>query len=165
MMAGHGQIGRAMYKVLVIQPFHNDGMKILEARDDVRLEVIDPADENEIAAPIRDADAVTLRTARLPAHVIEQAERLKVVSRHGVGYDNVDLAACTRRGIMLTVAAGANAVAVAEHALGMMLALAGRVRAHDRAVRGGEWHLKQSLPRFELAGKRLLIVGFGRIGR
>ncbi|HEX6141652.1 MAG TPA: hydroxyacid dehydrogenase [Geminicoccaceae bacterium] len=153
------------YKVLVIQPFHEEGMRILEARDDVRLEVIDTTDEAAITAAIRDADAVTLRVAKLPARVIEQAERLKVVSRHGVGYDNVDVLACSRRGIVVTITAAANAVAVAEHALGLMLALSNQVLPYDRATRSGDWTIKQRLPRFELAGKRLLIVGFGRIGR
>lgn len=154
-----------MYKVLAIQPFHPDGMAILEARDDVRLEVLDTLDEAAIAAAIEDADAVTLRVAKLPARVLERAKKLKVVSRHGVGYDNVDVEACTRARILLTVTANANAIAVAEHAMALMLALANQVFAYDKAVRAGEWDIKRHLLRFELHGKRLLIVGFGRIGK
>jgi D-3-phosphoglycerate dehydrogenase len=153
------------HKVLIIQPFHDDGRAILEARDDVRVEVIDTTDEAEIAEAIRDADAVTLRVAKLPRHVLDRAERLKVVSRHGVGYDNVDVEACTERGVIVTITANANAVAVAEHALGLMLALSNRVVPYDRATRSGDWTIRQRQPRFELAEKRLLIVGFGRIGR
>lgn len=153
------------YKILVIQPFHDDGMAILEARDDVRIEVIDTNDETVIAEAIADADAVTLRVAKLPARVLARAERLKVVSRHGVGYDNVDVEECTRRGILVTIAAGANAVAVAEHTIALMLGLANRVLSYDAAVRAGDWAVRRRYGRFELAGKRLLIVGFGRIGQ
>jgi D-3-phosphoglycerate dehydrogenase len=101
----------------------------------------------------------------LPAHVLDQAERLKVVSRHGVGYDNIDVAALTRRRIPLAIAADANATAVAEHALYFMLALAKQGLRHDRAVREGHWSVRNELGAVDLLGRRVLILGFGRIGR
>jgi D-3-phosphoglycerate dehydrogenase / 2-oxoglutarate reductase len=126
-----------MAKVLVVQPFHEDGMKLLEARGDVTLEIVDGALE-ELADKIVDADGVTMRTSPLPAAVIERAERLKVVSRHGVGYDNIDVDALTRRGIPLAIAADANATAVAEHTLYFMLALAKQACGTTaRRARGG----------------------------
>ncbi|MGH6943727.1 MAG: hypothetical protein ACREH6_05855, partial [Geminicoccaceae bacterium] len=102
------------FNVLIIEPFHEDGMKLIEARPDVAYQVIDGRSEDEIAARIEDADGVTLRTSRLPGAVLEQARRLKVVSRHGVGYDNVDLATLNRKNIPLAITADANAVSVAE---------------------------------------------------
>lgn len=153
------------YKILVVQSFHQDGLDVFAGRDDVRVEVIETTDEAAIGEAIADADAVTLRVAKLPRRVIDRAERLKVVSRHGVGYDNVDVAACSERGIPVTITANANAVAVAESALGLMLALSNRVLAYDRATREGDWTIRQREPRFELAGKRLLLVGLGRIGQ
>jgi D-3-phosphoglycerate dehydrogenase / 2-oxoglutarate reductase len=154
-----------MAKVLIIQPFHEDGMALLRARDDITFEIVDGASEAELAEKIRDADAATVRTATLPAAVIDRAERLKVVSRHGVGYDNVDVAALTRRGIPLAIAADANATAVAEHTLFFMLALAKQALRHDRAVREGRWDVRNRFETVDLMGRRVLVLGYGRIGR
>jgi D-3-phosphoglycerate dehydrogenase / 2-oxoglutarate reductase len=153
-----------MPKVLVIQPFHADGMKLFEARPDVACEIVDGALE-ELALKIADADGVTIRTSPLPAEVLERATRLKVVSRHGVGYDNIDVAALTRRGIPLAIAADANATAVAEHTLFFMLALAKQGLRYDRATRAGGWAVRNSLEAVDLMGRRVLVMGFGRIGR
>jgi D-3-phosphoglycerate dehydrogenase len=153
-----------MPKVLIIQPFHEDGMKLFEARPDVTYEIVDGSLE-ELAEKIADADGVTIRTSPLPAAVIERAGRLKVVSRHGVGYDNIDVAALTRRGIPLAIAADANATAVAEHTLYFMLALAKQGLRYDRATREGQWAVRNSLDAVDLLGRRVLIMGFGRIGR
>ncbi|HSC28140.1 MAG TPA: hydroxyacid dehydrogenase [Vicinamibacterales bacterium] len=153
-----------MAKVLVVQPFHEDGMKLLEARGEVTVEIVDGGLE-ELAAKIVDADGVTMRTSALPAAVIERAERLKIVSRHGVGYDNIDVAALSRRGIPLAIAADANATAVAEHTLFFMLALAKQGLRHDRATREGQWAVRNGLHAVDLLGRRVLVMGFGRIGR
>jgi D-3-phosphoglycerate dehydrogenase len=153
-----------MPKVLIIQPFHEDGMKLFEARPDVACEIVDGSLE-ELALKIRDADGVTIRTSLLPGAVLERAERLKVVSRHGVGYDNIDVATLTRRGIPLAIAADANATAVAEHTLYFMLALAKQGLRYDRATREGQWAVRNSLDAVDLMGRRVLVMGFGRIGR
>jgi D-3-phosphoglycerate dehydrogenase / 2-oxoglutarate reductase len=153
-----------MPKVLIVQPFHEEGMKLFEARPDVACEVVDGALE-ELAAKIADADGVTIRTSPLPSHVIERAERLKVVSRHGVGYDNIDVEALSRRRIPLAIAADANATAVAEHTLYFMLALAKQGLRYDRATREGQWAVRNSLDAVDLLGRRVLVMGFGRIGR
>jgi D-3-phosphoglycerate dehydrogenase / 2-oxoglutarate reductase len=152
-------------KVLVIGAFHEDGMKLFAARPEVAIEIVDGADQAELLEKIEDADAVTIRTSLLPASVIERAERLKVVSRHGVGYDNIDVAALTARRIPLAIAADANATAVAEHVLYFMLALAKRGLAYDRATREGQWAVRNSLEAVDLLGRRVLVMGFGRIGR
>ena len=154
-----------MAKVLIIGPFHANGMALLEARGDVDFEIVDGSSEAELADKIRDADAATIRTAPLTAAVIDRAERLKVVSRHGVGYDNVDVAALTARGIPLAIAADANATAVAEHTLFFMLALAKQALRHDRAVREGQWEIRNRFETVDLMGRRVLILGYGRIGR
>ena len=153
-----------MPKVLIIQPFHEDGMKLFEARPDVAYEVVDGALE-ELAEKIADADGVTIRTSPLPAEVLDRAARLKVVSRHGVGYDNIDVDALTRRRIPLAIAADANATAVAEHTLYFMLALAKQGLRYDRATREGGWAVRNSLEAVDLMGRRVLVMGFGRIGR
>ena len=154
-----------MPRILIIGPFHADGMKLFEARPEVALEIVEGSDQAELAERIKDADAVTIRTALLPASVIERAERLKVVSRHGVGYDNIDVGALTARRIPLAIAADANATAVAEHTLYFMLALAKQGLAYDRATRENRWSVRNSLDAVDLLGRRVLVMGFGRIGR
>ncbi|MGH6917329.1 MAG: hydroxyacid dehydrogenase [Geminicoccaceae bacterium] len=154
-----------MAKILLIGSFHQHGMALLEARDDVEFEIVDGRSEAELAEKIREADAATIRTAPLPASVIDQALRLKVVSRHGVGYDNVDVAALTRRGIPLAIAADANATAVAEHTLFFILALAKQALRHDRAVREGSWEIRNRFETVDLMGRKILVLGYGRIGR
>ena len=108
---------------------------------------------------------MTIRTTPLPAEVLDCAQRLKVVSRHGVGYDNIDVDALTRRRIPLAIAADANATAVAEHTLYFMLALAKQGLRYDRATREGRWAVRNSLEAVDLMGRRVLVMGFGRIGR
>jgi D-3-phosphoglycerate dehydrogenase / 2-oxoglutarate reductase len=154
-----------MPRILIIQPFHERGTALLQARDDIEFEIVDGKSEAELAAKIRDADAATIRTVPLPAAVIDQAERLKVVSRHGVGYDNVDVPALTRRGIPLVIAADANATAVAEHTLFFMLALAKQALRHDWAVRQNDWEIRNRFETVDLMGRRVLVLGYGRIGR
>ena len=154
-----------MPKVLIIGRFHDDGMKLFEARPDVATEIVDGSAEAELTEQIRDADGVTIRTTLLPGHVLDRAKRLKVVSRHGVGYDNIDVGALTRRGIPLAIAADANATAVAEHTLFLMLALAKQGLRYDRATREGRWSERNDLGPVDLLGRRVLILGFGRIGR
>jgi D-3-phosphoglycerate dehydrogenase len=153
-----------MTKVLIILPFHEDGMKLFEARPDVDVEIVGGGLE-ELAEKIVDADGVTIRTSPLPADILERAERLKIVSRHGVGYDNIVVAALTRRGIPLAIAADANATAVAEHTLFFMLALAKQGPRYDRATREGGWAVRNRLDAVDLMGRRVLVMGFGRIGR
>jgi D-3-phosphoglycerate dehydrogenase len=152
-------------KVLIIQPFHEDGMALLKARDDITWEIVDASSIAEMQAKIVDADGVTIRTAPLPAAVLERGKHLKVVSRHGVGFDNVDLDHLNRRGIPLALTADANATSVAEQVLFMMLHLAKLGMRYDRATRTGEWGVRNSLKTVDIFGRRVLIVGFGRIGR
>ena len=154
-----------MPKILIIQPFHEDGMALLDARDDVTYEIVDGKSEALLIEKIKDADAATIRTALVPAAVIDAAERLEVLSRHGVGYDNIDVAALTRRGIPLAIAADANATAVAEHTLFFMLALAKQALRHDRATRDGQWEIRNRFETVDLMGRSVLVLGYGRIGR
>ena len=142
-----------------------EGMAILEARGDLRVRVVDEADRAGTLAAAAAAHAILVRTAPIDALVIEAASELKVVSRHGVGYDNVDLAALNARRIPLALAVNANRVSVAEHTLAMLLTLAKDIAGHDAAVRSGDWTYRNRLASVEIMGKRLLIVGFGRIGR
>ena len=154
-----------MPRVLVVEPIHQSGLDILRQRSGITVEQLGQTNEATIAAGARQADAILIRTTRLSAEAIEGARQLKVVSRHGVGYDNIDLAALNARRIPLTVVGDVNAVSVAEHTFFLLLSAVKRGLAYDRAVREGRWSLRNSLGARELDGKTLLVVGLGRIGR
>lgn len=121
-----------------------------------------PPERIEAAA---DADAIIVRMTPIDRPLIEAAPRLKIVSRHGVGYDTVDAAALAEHGIPLSVTGDVNSGAVAEHALALMLALAKRVVTYDRAVRSGDFRIRDTFSARELNGRTILLVGYGRIGR
>ena len=154
-----------MPNVLVLGRIHDKGLDILRARPGIEFEMLANPTEPEILKKAPAADAILVRTTKLSAAAIDAAPRLKIVSRHGVGYDNVDLPALDRRGIPLTLVGNVNALSVAEHTLFMMLALAKAGAAHDAALRAGNWKLRDDFAATELYGKTLLLLGFGRTGR
>ena len=151
--------------ILILGRIHEAGLDILRARPGVSFEIMANPAEPDILALAPTADAIIVRTTRLTAAAIDSAPKLKIVSRHGVGYDNVDMAALDRRRIPLTLVGNVNALSVAEHTLFMMLTIAKRGVAYDRATRNGDWKIRDSFGGTELAGKTLLLLGFGRIGR
>lgn len=154
-------------KILVVQQIRHEGTDLIEARDDVEYEILQDPSEAELIAAVKDVHGITVRTTKIPRSVIMAAENLEVVSRHGVGYDAVDVAALTERGIPLTIAVQANAVSVAEQAMMMMLTLSKHTRRFDREIRVRNWAVRNDKTRVpdDLEGKSLLIVGFGRIGK
>jgi len=154
-----------MAHVLVLGHIHESGLDILRGRADIRVELLAAPSEPEILRLAPPADAIIVRTTKLSAAAIDAAPKLKIVSRHGVGYDNVDMTALDRRGIPLALVGNVNALPVAEHTLFMMLALAKEAVAYDRAMRDGNWVRRDNFSATELHGKTLLLLGFGRIGR
>jgi len=119
---------------------------------------------NGLAAALADADALVVRSAvQADDALMEHAPKLRVIGRAGVGVDNIDAEAATRRGIVVMNTPGANAVAVAELTLGLMLALARKLPAANASMHAGKWE-KKSLQGVELRGKTLGILGLGRIG-
>lgn len=151
-------------KIIVAGPLPQAALALLEARDDIVYETITDVSEENLLEKLKDAVGITVRTAKITARVIKESEKLQVVSRYGVGYDNVDVSALSKHGIPLTVVGTANSVAVAEAALYMMLELAKKGREHDQAVRDSNWDYRLETTAIEMWQKKLLIVGFGRIG-
>src|SRR5688500_3240897 len=111
-------------RVLVVQPLHRDATAALDARDDSEYTVLTDVSESNLLDHIAGRGAITIRDAPLPNTVVAVADRLRVVSRHGVGYDNIPIDACTERNIPVTLVGPANAVSVAEHTMLLMLAAA-----------------------------------------
>lgn len=121
-----------------------------------------PLKAAELAGLLADVDGAILGLDEVTAEALEQAGRLRVISRYGVGLDSVDVAAATARGIVVTITPGANSVAVAELTMALMLALARHIPQLDRQVKAGEWGRIRGV---ELAGLALGLIGLGRIGR
>lgn len=154
-----------MPHILVAGRLHPAGIDRLKQAEGITYTLVDEISLESYLPFMPDVDAVVLRTQPMTADVIAQAPKLSVVSRHGVGYDAVDVAALTARRIPLCIVGDVNSRAVAEHTLMLMLAVARRAAAHDRAARGGDWNIRNRFETVELDGKTLLLVGFGRIGR
>ena len=131
----------------------------------ITVETVDEVSTKSYAPRIPRADALLIRTQSLPGAVVATAPCLKIVSRHGVGYDAIDVPALASRGIALAIVGDVNSRAVAEHTMALILAFAKRVPTYDAAVRQGDWALRNSFSATELWDKRLFLIGFGRIGR
>jgi D-3-phosphoglycerate dehydrogenase / 2-oxoglutarate reductase len=154
-----------MPHILVAGKIHEVGLDLIKSAKGFTYEQVMDVTFESYAPLMPKAEAVLLRTQPLQADLIAKSPNLKIVSRHGVGYDAVDVAALNARKIALAIVGDVNSRAVAEHTLSLMLAAARRVVAHDRASRNGNWNLRNAFDSVELDGKQLLIIGYGRIGR
>ncbi len=147
-------------KVLVREPIAEAGIELLRERFEVD---VDP--NGDLAAKIGDYEGIVIRSAtKLDADLIERAERLKVIGRAGVGVDNVDVEAATRRGIVVANAPESTVISAAEHTIGLLLALSRNIPQAHAALKDGRWE-RSRYGGLELAGKTLGVLGFGRIGQ
>jgi D-3-phosphoglycerate dehydrogenase len=147
--------------VLLTQPIIESALARIRAIADVRIASDRPG--QALSEQIRDAEVLVVRDP-IPASVIAAGQRLRLVARHGVGLDYIPVEECRRRGILVTITPGANTNAVVEWVVGSMIALSHRMGTAMRFTRHGEWKKREGLEGFELSGKTLGIVGFGRIG-
>ena len=154
-----------MSRILVAEPIHPDGIALLQASAHEVIAFDAPASVAQMREALPETVAVLVRTLPMGADLLSLAPRLAIVSKHGVGCDNIDVDHCSGRGVPVAIAAEANANAVAEHAMMLMLACVKRLPAQDAAARAGDWSFRQQTEAFELRGKTALIVGMGRIGR
>ena len=154
-----------MKKLLIIQPVHDKAMEVLKDRPDIAAELVMDDSEENLLRHIADADAMTVRMTELSERLLSAAPRLKVISRHGVGYDNIPVDFCTSRGIPVTLVGPVNSISVAEHTLFLMLSVARLGVEMDSAVREGRFSARGKVRYVELYGKTLLVIGYGNIGR
>ena len=154
------------YKIAVIEEIHKDGLDLLEKHPDYEFELITDVSETNLIKKLPDFDACTLRVSKLDENILKHCKKLKAISRHGVGYDNVDLNFIKKNDISLLITATANAVAVAEHVISMFLTLSKSIIRYDKEVRDGNFKDNSNkIQTFELLNKNILIAGFGRIGK
>jgi len=155
-----------MKKIAIIEEIHKDGLEILEKNSKYEYELISNVSEENLIKKLPEFDGCTLRVSKLNKNILKHCPNLKVISRHGVGYDNVDLEFIKEKNISLLITATANAVAVAEHVIYMMLSISKSINKYDNEVRLGNFKKNASnIETLELFNKNMLIVGFGRIGK
>ena len=155
-----------MKKIAIIEQIHNDGLELFTKSSDYEYELITDVSEENLIKKLPEFDGCTLRVSKLNENILKHCTKLKVISRHGVGYDNVDLSFIKEKNISLLITATANAVAVAEHVIYMMLSISKSINLYDNEVRLGNFKKNASkIETLELFKKEILIIGFGRIGR
>jgi D-3-phosphoglycerate dehydrogenase len=153
-----------MPHLLIAGKLHPAGLRLLESAP-VSFDYVEEISEAAYQPHLARAEAIVIRTQPLSAASIAKAPGLKLVSRHGVGYDAVDVAALNARAIPLAIVGDVNSSGVAEHAMMLILAACHRLTEADRETRAGNWAWRNGLQTREVRGKRLMILGFGRIGR
>ena len=149
-------------RVLIVQPIHESGIKLLKKE----VEVVFASDSSveTVSREIKGIHGVIVRTTPFPRKIIELADNLKVISRHGVGVDNIDIEAAFEHKIFVVNTPDANMVSVAEHTISLILGLAKRVIIANKATREGNFAIRDEFTAIDLNGKTLGIVGIGRIG-
>ena len=153
-------------KILVIQKVHDKGMELIKNHPNFVVDVTDDVSEENLKKKIVDCDGASVRIAKLSDEVMNEAKNLKIISRHGVGYDNIDLKNAKERDIKIAITANANAVTVSEHVMFNLLNISKRKDLFDKTVRDGNFNERNKLPKtIELWNKNFLIAGFGRIGQ
>ncbi len=150
--------------ILMLTKMNQAGMSRLHEAGEVRMaSSLEPA---ILHREVAEADALVIRTAGVvDAALLDAAPRLKVVGRHGVGYDHVDIAAATERGIQVVYTPGANTESVAEHTIAMMIGLSKQFPQQMRALVEARYDDRTKLTGRDILGRSLGIIGFGRIGR
>jgi D-3-phosphoglycerate dehydrogenase / 2-oxoglutarate reductase len=149
-------------RILVTEPLSERGIELL--RRDFQVDVREDLAGEGLTEAIAPYDALIVRSqTRVTTEVLDAADNLKVVARAGIGLDNVDVDAATRRGVMIVNAPQSNIVSAAEHTIGLLLAQARNIPQADTALRRGEWS-REKFQGVELAGKTLGVVGVGRVG-
>ena len=154
-----------MKKIAIIGDIHPDGHNLLLNNNCEILDLTNSSKE-ELTEKIKDVDAIAIRTGKLGKDVLKYCNDLKIISRHGVGYDNIDLNFLNDNKIALSITGTANAVSVSEHVMTMFLYLCKLIEKSNKLVREGNFIKKKTIPNFfELYKKNILILGFGRIGK
>lgn len=153
-----------VHKVLITDPLSNQGIEKLLAADDVEVIQKTQLTKDELLLEIESADALLVRSqTKVTADVIEKASRLKVIARAGVGVDNIDIPAATKKGIIVVNAPDGNTISTAEHTFAMLISLSRNIPQAYHSMIEGRWDRKKYVG-VELNGKTLSIIGLGRIG-
>lgn len=152
------------YKILISDSLSKEAVDILQKEKDLKVDVNTKLTPDELKKVIKDYDGLLVRSStKVTKDVINSADKLKIIGRAGVGLDNVDIDAASKKGVIVVNTPGGNTISTAEHTFSMMLALSRSIPQADLSIKKGEWERKKFMG-VELYGKTLGIVGLGRIG-
>ncbi|MCM8761045.1 MAG: phosphoglycerate dehydrogenase, partial [Candidatus Omnitrophica bacterium] len=152
------------YKVLISDSLSKEAVEILTKEKEFSVDVNTKLTPDELKKAIKDYDALVVRSStKVTKEVIEAAQRLKIIGRAGVGLDNVDVEAASKKGVVVVNTPAGNTISTAEQTLALMLSLSRNIPQADASMRRGEWERKKFMGH-ELYGKTLGIIGLGRIG-
>ena len=157
-----------MYKIGIIDTMNSKGIELLKSHKNFNVDVITDLSKENLLKELPKYDGVTLRRGKLDSEVLKNCKNLKVIARHGVGYDNVDTNYLKANNITLLVTHNSTSTSPAEHIMFMILNIYKGREMFDKMVRDGSFHKAIHLQiddNFELFDKKILIVGFGRIGK
>ncbi len=156
-----------MIKIALVDKMHQDGINLLKNNPKFKCEIIEDLSKKNLMSKLQDFDGITLRRGKIDSEILEKCKKLKVISRHGVGYDNVDIKFLKEKKISLLVTGTTTSISPAEHIMFMILNISKSFDLFDQSVRNGKFdtimHMQHDS--FELFNKKVLIVGFGRIGK
>jgi len=156
-----------MPKIAIVDKMHQDGINLLKNNPKFECEIIEDLSKENLISKLPNFDGITLRRGKIDAEILGKCKNLRVISRHGVGYDNIDTKILKEKKISLLVTGTTTSVSPAEHIMFMILNISKSFNLFDKSVRDGKFdtvmHMKHES--FELFGKKMLIVGFGRIGK
>ena len=154
-------------KVGIVGDIHPSGYEFFD-KNNIEYFVTNNIEENNLSKELSDVDGIIIRTAELNKNILSKSQNLKIVARHGVGYDNVDTNYLKENNITLLVTHNSTSTSPAEHIMFMILNIYKGREMFDKMVRDGNFHKAIHLQiddNFELFDKKILIVGFGRIGK
>ena len=157
-----------MYNIGIIDKINPKGLEILDNKDNFKYEIITDLSTENLLKKMPEFDGITLRRGKIDSKILSNCKKLKVISRHGVGYDNVDVDYIKENNIKLLVTDSSTSTSPAEHIMYMILSIYKGVNMFDSIVRSGKFADAINLDikeNFELYKKNILIVGFGRIGK
>ena len=156
-----------MPKIAIVDKIHQDGINLLKNNSKFECEIIEDLSKKNLISKLPAFDGITLRRGKIDAEILEKCKKLKVISRHGVGFDNVDIKYLKKNNIKLLVTSTTTSVSPSEHIMFMILNISKGIDFFDKAVRNGKFgsvmHMTHN--NFELLNKKILIIGFGRIGK
>ncbi len=152
-----------MHRIVLTQKLIDPGMERLEGRVDYKI--VNSRDASEYVEDLKQADGLLIRLSTITGKEIEACPNLKVIGRHGVGYDTVDVKAATKAGIPVVITPGANARSVAEHTLTLMLALIKDLENAHPEMMAGNWDVRMKFKSYEFEGALVGFIGLGNIGR
>ena len=156
-----------MPKIAIVDKMHDDGINLLKNNPKFECELIEDLSKKNLISKLPAFDGITLRRGKIDSDILEKCKKLKVISRHGVGYDNVDINFLKKNNISLLVTGTTASTSPAEHIMFMILNISKGKDLYDQSVRSGKFDtiMHKNHQTFELFSKKILIVGFGRIGR